>query len=260
MRYETVQRELIAALPELRAPRDRLVADWLTFDVTPPDESTVFAGTLTPLLEIVLALDPATPGRDAVLERILGFRDAMVASGDPRLAGLAAEAVSETLARHEAGEGEEEPADLWGVRAELADRLPRTPLQAIPGISHPADHLGLESLDAARDAPDGTVLLSTFGTTRLYVVVRADEVALDSARLHRAARDLAEYLGDDPEGEPAMRLRRIPLGERVWNMDDGESRHGRLRAEPWIAPSLRSLRHAILDHLAARTERLDLPG
>jgi hypothetical protein len=284
LQYRTVHEDLVEALPELRLPRDRLVADWLEFDTELPGQHIVFDGTLQTLVEIVLTLEPGTPGRDELLRRALDFAEAMLAARDRGLEELALDAVAETLAGHPAGRdaadafggprlrrwmtrhaGDYDPAanedliDLWGVRAELAPLLPDTPLQAIPGISHPADYMKIETLDAARDLPDGTVLLSTFGTTRLYVVVRAEQVALDTARLHRAARDLADYVGgDDPTGEPAMRLRRIPLGERVWNMDDGEDRHGRLRNEPWIAAALHPLREAILDHLAGRTDRLEI--
>jgi hypothetical protein len=286
MRYRTVHEDLIRTIPELRLPYERLVADWLEFDNRPPGQYVVFSGTIEPLVEVAVNLEPGTPGRDQVLRRAFDFAEAMLASADPQLAGLAIDAVAEPLARQPGGVEAvgtlggsrlqrwvarhgaahtrpggpaEELIDLWGVRAELARLLPDTPLQAIPGISHPADHLRIEVLDDARAAPDGTILLSTFGTTRLYVVARAEDIALDADRLHRAARDLAEFMGgEDPFGEPAMRMRRIPLGERVWNMDDGENRHGRLRAEPWIAAPLEHLREEILDHLAGRTERLEL--
>lgn len=104
---------------------------------------------------------------------------------------------------------------------------------------------------------DGAVLLATFGTTRLYVITRAEYVTCDDAVLDQAARDLADVIGgEDTRGDPGVRYQRIPPKERVWNMDRGNERHTRLGDELWIAEALEAYRSMILDLLAGRIERL----
>jgi hypothetical protein len=283
LHYRTVHEDLIEALPELRRPYERLVEDWDGYGGEPPGQYIVFPDTLGKLLRVLLMLDDGTPGRGELLRRALDFGEEMLGSDDAAVEGVAIDSVADTLDGHPAGRdvaerfggprlkrwfqrhsrrdwgrpATDEIIDLWGVRAELADRLPGTRLQAIPGISHPADYLALATVEEAQAAPDGVVLLSTFGTTRLYVVVPARRVAIDDATLHRAAQDLAAFLGgEDPTGDPGVRLRRIPMGERVWNMDRGDEKHARLGHDPWIAGELEPLRPAILDHLAGRTSKL----
>lgn len=269
--YRTAHEDLLAALPELRRPYERLIADWDDFDGKPPGQYTVFPDLLGTLLEVVLTLEEGTPGREKLLRRALDFAETLFGG---ECESLAIDAVGETLNRHPAGRRvaerlggprlqawfaahggdgvrRDEIIDLWGVRAELAPRLPAMPLPAIPGISHPADHLALGSLAEARAVDDGAAaILSTFGTTRLYVVVRAGDVALDDAQLDRLAKDIAASLGgEDVQGNPGLRLRRIPFGERVWNMGAG---HARLQAEPWVADALGAARTQLLDYITGR--------
>jgi hypothetical protein len=284
LRYRTVHEDLIAALPELRRPYERLFADWDNFQGEPPGQYIVF-DTLGTLIQVVLTLDEDTPGRDDVLRRALKFAETMFGGADGEVEGLAIDSVAETLSNHPAGrqaaerlggpqlnawfasyavdprEGppDDEIIDLWGVRAELDPLLPATPLAAIPGISHPADHLALDSVNAARAVDDGAVLLSTFGTTRLYVVIRTAHIAIDEERLDRAAQDIAAFVGgEDPHGEPGLRLRRIPIGERVWNMNAGAEKHTRLYREPWVADELGAVRSPLLAYIAGQRSGLDL--
>jgi hypothetical protein len=61
--YRTAHEDLLAALPELRRPYERLIADWDDFDGKPPGQYTVFPDLLGTLLEVVLTLEEGTPGR-----------------------------------------------------------------------------------------------------------------------------------------------------------------------------------------------------
>jgi hypothetical protein len=73
LRYRTVHEDLIAALPALRRPYERLFSDWDDFDGEPPGQYIVFPDTRGTLLQVVLTLDEGTPGRDALLRRALDF-------------------------------------------------------------------------------------------------------------------------------------------------------------------------------------------
>jgi len=261
--------------------------DWDDFGGEPPGQYIVFSDTLGTLLEVTLTLAEGTPGRAVVLRRALAFGEAMLAGASRAVHDLAIDAVAETLDGHPAGVAaagrfggprlntwfatHSEPdwprpphaeiIDLWGVRDELSALLPGIALQAIPGISHPAKYHALASLDVARAAADGMVLLSAFGTTTPYVVARAAGVTAGRETLAHAARDIAVLLGEEErEAAPGLELRRIPLGERVWNMARGPEPHGRVTDEPWVAAVLEAHRDEILDLLAGRIARLRFAG
>jgi hypothetical protein len=145
--------------------------------------------------------------------------------------------------------------DLWGVRAVIADLLPQCPSQRRSTHFHPADYLALDSLEQARQADDGVVLLATYGTTRLYVVCPARLVSARHEPLDQAARDRVLALdGNDSRAKAGVRYRRIPPGERVWYLKTA----GETALSPWgrpldLAPA-RSVEGAeILDLLAGRS-------
>ncbi len=285
LQYVKAHQAMLDALPELRPCYERLFNDWDNFGGEPPGEYIVFADTFGRLVEILATLPTETRGQLDVLQRAIDFGEQMLASRDDAVRSLGIDALAETLDGHPAGAtiardlgGKElrrwfasystddwvrpwpdEIIDLWGVREALAPLLPDLALTDIPGISHPADYRSLGSLSEAKRTVDGVALLSTFGTTRLYVVCPAPLIACDDAALQQTALDIAATTGgEDPGGDPGVRYRRIPTGERVWNMDAGANRHSRLGDDPWIADHLHGLRSAILDVLSARIERL--PG
>lgn len=284
LRYVDALAPLLQALPELRPPYERLVDDWDNFGGEPPGQYIVFSDTYGTMLEVVLTLPERTPGRERLLRRTIDFGERMLQSQDRAVADLAIDALAERLDGHPAGRAvaeqfggprlkqwfasyssddwqrplPDEIIDLWGVRREITSLLPATPPHEIPGISHPAPYLALDSVEDARQVSDGTVILASFGTTRLYVVARATHVACDDDTLGRAARELAEIIGgEDPRGDPAARYLRIPLHERVWNMDRGQHRHTRLDDKPWTADSLRPFRQAIRQLLGAGRDRIE---
>lgn len=153
---------------------------------------------------------------------------------------------------------EDEIIDLWGVRSEIATVLPATPLIEIPGISQPREFDNFSSIEPASADPEGTVLLAAFGQTRLYAAARAMEVAVEEAALNAAAAAVAATLGgEDPSGKPGALYRRIPHGERVWNMKRGAQRHSRLTDEPWVTPRLGRDGAVLIDYLGGN--RADLP-
>jgi hypothetical protein len=242
LRYRTVHEDLIAALPELRRPYERLFADWDDFDGEPPGQYIVFPDSLGTLLQVVLTLDEGTPGRDALLRRALDFAETMLGCPEEAVEGVAIDSVAETLENHPSGrqaaerfggprlnawfalysdtywdgQPDDEIIDLWGVRAELDVLLPGTPLDAIPGISHPADYLALGSLDEARAVDDGRscsrrsgLRVSTWSSARPTspsTDAGLDQAAKDIARLRRR-RGSAGRAGTPSPPHPDWRAR-----------------------------------------------------
>ena len=282
LRYRTVHQDLIEALPELADPYRRLFEDWDNFGNEPPGQYIVFSGTLGTLLQVVLSLREGTVGRDGVLRRALEFGELMLGSDDAAVHDLGIDAVAETLDGHPAGRATvehlggprlrawfsaystsdwarpspDEIIDLWGVRAAVAGFFPNTPPHELPGISYPSSSDELMTLDAAQAAPDGAVLLSAYGTTNLYAVFRAREVATEEATLNELASQLAALSGDLPKGEPAAHFRHIPRGERVWNMHRGDAEHDRFWNEPWVADGLHKQRKKIAKVVRGERESL----
>jgi len=283
LQYERVHAAMIEALPELRPCYDRLVADWGD-EGPPPGQYIVLGSTYADLLKLLVALPSEARGRRELLERAVAFGERMLASSDDETRYLGIDALAETLdgcpggpavAREFGGpalkrwfasfsrdDWVRQPSDplidLWGVRDAIASALPDVALRDLPGISHPADYLALSSLSEAKAVPNGVVLLSTHGTTHLYVVCPARFVRCDESALEQAAIDIAAKRGGEEysRGEPGVRYRTIPLGERVWNMRRGKDPHGRLTEDVWIADELRGMRQDILDLLAGRVARL----
>jgi hypothetical protein len=273
LRYRTVHEDLVEAFPELGDPHRRLFDDWDNFGGEPPGQYIVFSDTYGTMLEVALTLPDQTPGRAELLRRALEFGESMLNANDDAVRSLAIDALAETLDGHPAGrdvaqalggpslsawfaaystgDWERPPADeiidLWGVRAAIASLFPATPAHELPGISYPSLSPTLESLDAARSVSDGVVMLAGYGTTHPYVVVRAGEVGTDATALDALALRLAALIGgDQPKGDPRAQYRRIPVGERVWNMHRGDERHTRLWDEPWVVDTLGALRDPIL--------------
>jgi len=283
LQFEDVHAAMIEALPELRPCYDRLVADWGD-EGPPPGQYNVLSGTYEPLLKLLVALPSATRGRRELLERAVAFGEQMLASSDDETRYLGIDALAETLdmcpggtaiAREFGGpalkgwfasfsrddwvrQPSDDLIDLWAVRDAIASALPDVALRDLPGISHPASYRALSSLSETQATPDGVVLLSTHGTTHLYVVCPARLVRCDESALERAAIAIAARRGGEEftRGEPSVRYCTIPPGERVWNMRRGRDRHGRLREDAWIADELRGMRRDILDLLAGRVARL----
>lgn len=284
LRYRTVHEQLIEALPELLRPYQRLFDDWDDFGGEPPGQYHVFADLLGTMLEVLLSLPGGTSGRDELLGRALRFAEQMLGSESGEVHGLAMDAVAETLNNHPAGletaerlggpqlkrwfgaagrrvpgAPDDEIIDLWGVRAEVEPLLPTIELPQVPGISHPAKYLALPTLAEAQGVEDAAVLLSAYGTTRPYVIARANAVHVSEERLREVAEAIAvRFVGDDQRGRPDVHLRRIPRDERVWNMNTGNDHHTRLGDEPWIADGLSPIRPVLLDALVDPGVRLDL--
>lgn len=284
LQYERVHAAMIDALPELRPCYDRLVAHWDNYEGQPPGQYQVLNDTYADLLKLLVALPSETRGRRELLERAVAFGERMLASSDDETRYLGIDALAETLdgcpegpaaAREFGGpalkswfasfsrddwvrQPSDSLIDLWGVRDAIASALPDVALRDLPGISHPASYRALSSLSEAQAAPNGVVLLSTHGTAHLYVVSPARLIRCDESVLEQAAIDIAARRGGEEftRGEPGVRYRTIPPGERVWNMRRGKDPHGRLAEDAWIADELRGMRRDILDLLAGRIVRL----
>jgi hypothetical protein len=285
LHYPTVHEDLIAAFPELSAPYERLFADWDNFEGQPPGQYLVFSGTIGTLLEILLALPASTLGRDALLQRAFAFLEAMLASDDAELGNLAIDQLEGIDGSGEAAAAVDlwggshiqqwwqdhaspgtRPAnhdvnDLFGVRAAIAPLLPGVPAAQIPGISYPILAPELASLAEAQGVTDGTVLLSGYDTSYLYVVIRAEQVLVSESQLGEAAKAAAKLVGQWGSS-PEAQFRRIPEGERVWNMNvggEGGEQHTRLTARPWVLGQLAADDDPFVRFLRGQTPELTLP-
>lgn len=284
MRYATVHHALLAAFPELRRPYDRLIDDWDCFEDEPPGQYIVFSDTYGTMIEVTLSLEPETRGRDELLQRVCSFGEEMFSCEDSAVRDLAIDSLAETLNNHPVGasaafrfggtsllawfeefgsdrapSGDSETVDLWGVRDELRACFPDTQFNEIPGISHPNEYSALDSLRAAAERSDGAVLLSTFGTTRLLVVIRANQVAVDEASLVKLADAAARRLQiDDYESRPGAHFVRIPIGERVWNMDTAGEKHTRMFDQPWVIDELEPVAQQMVNFVKGSADSYEL--
>lgn len=283
LRYPTVHEDLLAGFPELAGPYRRLFEDWDNYGGEPPGQYIVFSDTYGTMLEVALTLPDDTPGRTDLLRRALSFGEAMLSATDDAVRSLAIDALAETLDGHPAGRDTagrlgghalrawfaafstaawkrptpEEIIDLWGVREAISPLFAETPTHDLPGISYPASAQKLDSLTTAHAASDGAVMLASYGTSRPYLVARASTLQTTQAVLARLAVELASRLGGDvPAGQPTAHFLRIPAGERVWNMHEGEKRHARLRDQLWIADELSRVRQRVLEVVRGEIQEL----
>jgi hypothetical protein len=289
--YRNADSMLMQALPELVAPHARWLTDY-------PDHAEevlqylVFEGIFACFIETLLAM-PESPMRDALARRAFAFLDDILESDDANVSDLGYIALLEGrtawwLARampflwpaacgqldaFRAGwrdearvqalpDAEREIIDLYGVRDAIAEALQPEgiSLPAIPGITSPQAWTRYPSLADARQDADGAVFLSCFGTSIPYVICPARSVGSDEPALLDLARDLASV--EDREANQRDKARsacfRIVPGERVWNMQTEENRHGRYRGVLWIHPALRArgLAIAIEEMLSGERRRL----
>jgi hypothetical protein len=287
MHYRTVHEDLLAAFPELREPYRRLFDDWDNFGGEPPGQYIVFSDTFGTMLEVALASPERTAGREEVLRRACDFGEEMLRASDAAVHDLGIDALAERLDNRRGGPAvaeqvggpslrawfsaysssdwdrpaDDEIIDLWAVREAVSHLFPDTPTHQLPGISYPSASLDLGSLDAARAYEDGAVLLSAYGTTHLCAVIRAMEVGAAPRTLDELALQLAALVGGDlPKGSPSAKYRRIPRGERVWNMDWDAERHCRFWDEAWVADALVPRRELILAALRGEPQTLPPPA
>ena len=152
--------------------------------------------------------------------------------------------------------------DLYGTRDVIAEALcaERVDLISIPGITSPRTWARYPSLREARQDADGTVFLSCFGTSSLYVICPARSVTRNELALLDLARDLASIEDREPNQREKTQSAffRLVSGERVWNMRTDESRHGRYQGTLWIHLALwdRGLAGAIEEVLYGKRRRL----
>lgn len=294
LRYENANHLLVAALPELGPCYERFEWAWGNFGGVPPGSHIVYREIYQLAVGILLSLDPDIPGRGERLSACLSFADGLLQSGNVGLTSLAEDALSGSLLAHPAGpaavatfggEGlrrwfaeehdlfirrmwrEEASMDwvhvgfgMWGVRDALSELLPETSTIELVGISHPAQHLALSSVDEAAQSRDGVVFISAFGISRPYVIAPAREVAAGEDTLSQLALDLAAHLGgEDQYGEPGARYYRIPIGERIWQMSVGDDEHARYQGDLWLADALHDQASGIVKVLRGREPRLPEP-
>lgn len=266
MRYATVHEDLIAAFPELAEPHRRLVEDWLDDDEEdePPGQYIVFGDTLGTLIDVTLGLPARTPGRDDLLRRAADFGERLLAADDREVANLGIDVVAERLGSeatrehggpllqawfdtHGSDQEPDEIIDLWGVRPAMASLVPDVAPHDLPGISAPMSWPAPATLDEARAAPDGAVMLLAPGAGHPLVVARAAAIGIGHDELQRLAEDLAAALGQ--RGGTRVVLATIPRGERVWTMHRTGEDHGRLWDEPWLPAALEHRREFVLSAL-----------
>ncbi|OGO16969.1 MAG: hypothetical protein A2Z02_01050 [Chloroflexi bacterium RBG_16_48_7] len=130
----------------------------------------------------------------------------------------------------------------------------------VPGITYPLQQRCFSSLQAAQQSEEGVVFLSYYGTTNVYVVCPAKSVACGKVSLLKLAQDLAEIENEEPDQnlKANVYFLRIPLGERVWNMDCGKEKHTRYIGKLWIADMFanQGLVKPIIEVLGGKREQL----
>ncbi|MEA2129715.1 MAG: hypothetical protein QOJ85_2606 [Solirubrobacteraceae bacterium] len=255
--YATVRAALTEALPAFGDPVARLEAEWAD-DPAALGEYIVFEDVFGAYFEVLLSIAPSAC-RDRLLARSFAFLERLMSAADRDVVNLGAVGVCErleclaawraladrfagpatrrTLDPGAVGAGSGEVIDLWGVREALAAE--GLELAGLPGVSHPAEHRRLQSLDEARSHPEGVTILSSFGTSSPLLVAPAAGIRASAAALAALAGELARDLGgEETEGDPRAHFFAIPPGERVWRMHRGDEEHGRLGDDLWLHPDL----------------------
>jgi len=281
--YQRASQALAAGFPELVLCVRVLEDDWDNFGGKPPGRYIVFSDVLGTFFEVLLALPREVPGRDDLLRRVFAFGEEMLASGDEETRSLVIDWLCESAENHPRGKDEvdrlggsevrhwferygshplagltADPIDLWGVREVIASLLPAVALTELSGTTDYKIHAE-PSLAAVRQGRDGVALLGAFGLSHLYAVWLAHRVGAPEPALHQLARDLAEVAGgEEPRGEPEAAFQRIPLGERVWNMETEEDRPCRLSQEPWVHPRFDEWSDSVVAVMTGDLERLPL--
>ena len=109
----------------------------------------------------------------------------------------------------------------------------------------------LGSLAAARDVPDGVVILEGDYGGQIYLVAPASRVACSEGALLHLLRDLDEIAWPGSERDAStLRYERLPLGSTV----PGGMGGARVDGDVWIHVELTPHADAIRDVLAGRRE------
>jgi len=289
IQYETAHLDLLKAIPELQTPFDRQVADWDNFGGEPPGQYLVFQNLLETWLQVLLSAPTESTGRSEALRRTMTFGERLLSSSDSGVRDLGSEAyvypfvfsrnravadllggpeLKAILHKYHSAPIENENTDfidIWGVREFLAPLLPGLEIYELAGISHPADHYELSSLDEARGSDDGAVVLCDFGHTYVYMVARAAMIDTNDSNLQEAAQALAPHfrfmhedgvLNEHEVRSPRARYFTIPRHERLWNMTEDGEPHKRFDSDLWISNSLTPYEERIQDLLRGTTDSL----
>jgi hypothetical protein len=280
--YHDAGQELVAAFPEL-APAYAEYVDWWTDeeDPEPRGHYVAYSEVLGPYLLGLLHLPEDTLGRDELLKRVLDFGERLMTEGDRRFEALAIDAVAMTVAGYHGGRElvdrlggpslrrwfgmfagdcrqvtDLDFLDLHAVREVLAAQLPSVELTEIAGITT-CGARELPSLAAARATEEGAVGLASYGHSHLYAICRAREVGASEDELARLARDLAEWAGgEEPRGGPAALFWRVPIGERVWQLNRPGEVHAPFHHDPWVHPNFQEIAAHVLDVMRGRRASL----
>jgi hypothetical protein len=290
--YESIEVQIVEALPELRPTAERYWAD----EGAPGDDSGAYifvSEVVEDYVDVLLSM-PDSAARDRLLGRAFGVVEEMLDRGDRMVRELACVQLLEFMepwwyARavpfmgpktqaecamypgwHKA-RGLRAPADpnrmiidLYGARDVIAVAL-GVHIADVPGVGAPRKWERL-SPDEARHAPHGVAFLGCFATAVPYVICPASSVSCSVEVLEKLALDLARVDGQPPAqaSTATAGFYRIARGERVWNLSDWpwskrpdeRKRHGRWAGETWIAKPFGRLATEIRDVLAGRRDGL----
>jgi hypothetical protein len=134
-------------------------------------------------------------------------------------------------------EPDKEIIDLYCVREVIlrelkSDRIDR---RQIPGNTYPNESQRYSTLRIAEHHDDAVVLLGRYSIP--YLVCPPESINCHPTTLLVLAQNLVPFEDQDqnPESYAYVIFPRIPLGERVWQMNHGNKKHLRYEGQLWIA-------------------------
>jgi hypothetical protein len=264
--YDSIETQIIEILPELE-PAAEVYAE---LEGRPGEDSgayVFFESMFGAYVEILLDM-PSSIGRDRLLNRAFRLVDEMLRSSDndvsdlayigqleskslwfysralPFLRPLARRVLDKWEPRWQEAfnlnaevEPDREVIDLYCAREVILRELKSEGMDRyhIPGNTYPNRSQGFTSLEIAKHNEEAVVFLACFSSP--YVVCPPKLVNCTEAVLLKLSQNLAEIDNQEPnqKSKAYVVFPRIPLGERVWNMDHGDIKHLRYEGKLWIA-------------------------
>ena len=267
--YKLIETQIIEVLPELQPAANV----YEKLEGKPGDDCgpyIFFEDVIGAYVKILLNM-PGSSGRDRLLKRVFNLLDDMLQSNDRDVRDLAYIGLLEgyglwyyaralpfldPVACSELDKWEtnwreaynfkaeikpdEEIIDLYCVREVILNELESEGITRldVPGNTYPNDSMMFDSLKAAKNGMEAVVYL---GWDSHPLVICPPEMANCSEKtLFKLGNILAGFDGDikHKKSDKFASFPRIPLGERVWQMNHGDRIHLRYGGKLWIKDSL----------------------
>jgi hypothetical protein len=264
--YDLIETQIIEELPELKSASD--VYSELEGKQGEDCGAYIFYEEMFGAYVEVLLNMPDSPCRNRLLTRAFSLVDEMLESRDKDVRDLAYIGTLEwrdlwyysralpflgTAARRELDQWEpnwheafnldaevepdKEIIDLYCVREVILRELESEGIDRrhVPGNTYPHESQRFSTLRIAEHHVDAAVLLGRYSMP--YLVCPHNMINCHETVLLRLAQDLVAFDGQDQNSESnaCVIYPRIPLGERVWQMNHGNKKHLRYEGQLWIA-------------------------